>query len=50
MQIDNTTEVRVDDLKSYAFLWYEKNAARIRSLLDGVNAAREQHGPNDDTS
>lgn len=40
MQIDNTTEVRVEDLKSYAFLWYEEFADDIRSLLDGVKAAR----------
>jgi len=40
MQIDNTTEVRVEDLKSYAFLWYEQFAGEIRDLLDGVGAAR----------
>jgi patatin-like phospholipase/acyl hydrolase len=43
MQIDNTTAVRVDDLKSYAFLWYEKFAGDLRTLLDGVAAARKQH-------
>ena len=42
MQIDNTTEVRVDDLKSYAFLWYEKYVVEIRALLDGVEAARDR--------
>ncbi len=40
MQIDNTSEVRVEDLKSYAFLWYEKFVVEIRALLDGVRAAR----------
>ncbi len=40
MQIDNTTDVRVEDLKSYAFLWYEKFMPDIRSLLDGVREAR----------
>ncbi len=40
MQIDNTTDVRVEDLKSYAFLWYEKFMPEIRSLLDGVREAR----------
>ena len=42
MQIDNTTEVRVDDLKSYAFLWFEQFVAEIRALLDGVHAARAE--------
>lgn len=42
MQIDNTTEVRVDDLKSYAFLWYEKSVVEIRALLDGVKTARDR--------
>ena len=42
MQIDNTTEVRVDDLKSYAFLWFEQFVAEIRTLLDGVHAARAE--------
>ena len=42
MQIDNTTEVRVDDLKSYAFLWFEQYVGDIRALLDGIHAARDQ--------
>ena len=42
MQIDNTTDVRVDDLKSYAFLWYEKYVVEIRALLDGVDTARDR--------
>jgi patatin-like phospholipase/acyl hydrolase len=42
MQIDNTTEVRVEDLKSYAFLWFEQFIVEIRELLDGVARAREE--------
>jgi patatin-like phospholipase/acyl hydrolase len=40
MQIDNTTEVRVEDLKSYAFLWFEEFIGEIRALVDGIRAAR----------
>jgi patatin-like phospholipase/acyl hydrolase len=40
MQIDNTTEVRVEDLKSYAFLWFEEFVPEIRTLMDGVREAR----------
>ena len=40
MQIDNTSEVRVDDLKSYAFLWFEQFVVEIRALVDGVRDAR----------
>ncbi|MGB5257939.1 MAG: patatin-like phospholipase family protein [Woeseiaceae bacterium] len=40
MQIDNTTDVRVEDLKSYAFLWYERFMSEIRTLLDRVREAR----------
>ena len=40
MQIDNTTEVRVDDLKSYAFLWFEEFVVEIRELLQGARDAR----------
>jgi patatin-like phospholipase/acyl hydrolase len=43
MQIDNTSEVRVEDLKSYAFLWYEKFAIDIRAILAGVTEARARH-------
>lgn len=42
MQIDNTAEVRVQDLKSYAFLWFEEYVEEIRALLEGVREAREQ--------
>ncbi len=43
MQIDNTTEVRVEDLKSFAFLWFEDSVVEIRELLDGVTAARNEY-------
>ena len=42
MQIDNTSEVRVEDLKSYAFLWFEEFILEIRALLNGVREARAQ--------
>lgn len=42
MQIDNTSEVRVEDLKSYAFLWFEQFLDDIRALLEGVRGARAQ--------
>ncbi len=40
MQIDNTSEVRVEDLKSYAFLWFEEFVVETRALLDGIRTAR----------
>ncbi|MFK7831211.1 MAG: patatin-like phospholipase family protein [Congregibacter sp.] len=40
MQLDNTTEERIDDLKSYAFAWFEESAADFRRLLAEVEAAR----------
>jgi patatin-like phospholipase/acyl hydrolase len=43
MQIDNTSQVRVEDLKSYAFLWYEKFAADSRDIFEGVSQARAEH-------
>lgn len=43
MQIDNTNETRVEDLKSYAFLWFEEYAADIRALLDGAREARRAY-------
>jgi patatin-like phospholipase/acyl hydrolase len=42
MQIDNTTDTRVEDLKSYAFLWFEHFVDDIRALLQGVRDARAQ--------
>ena len=43
MQIDNTSPVRVEDLKSYAFLWYEEFIVDIRALLGGVHEARARY-------
>ena len=40
MQIDNTTNIRVEDLKSYAFLWYEEFMDEFHVLLNGVQEAR----------
>jgi len=40
MQIDNTSEIRVEDLKSYAFLWFEEFITEFRALLGGVHEAR----------
>ena len=42
MQIDNTTDTRVEDLKSYAFLWFEQFVEEFRALLQGVREARAQ--------
>lgn len=50
MQLDNTTETRLNDLKSYAFLWYEENAGAFRKLLAGVQHARRQHAKSTETS
>jgi patatin-like phospholipase/acyl hydrolase len=38
LQLDNTDEIRIADLESYAFLWYEKHVARVREILDGAAA------------
>lgn len=43
MQLDNTTQTRLNDLKSYAFLWYEEHADAFRKLLSGIHDARQQH-------
>lgn len=43
MQLDNTTETRLNDLRSYAYLWYEDNARRFRDLIDSVRASRLAH-------
>ena len=43
MQIDNTSEVRVEDLRSYAFLWFEQFAPRVKALLENVHEARRLH-------
>ena len=43
MQIDNTSEVRVEDLRSYAFLWFEEFAPQVKTFLNNVNEARRIH-------
>jgi predicted acylesterase/phospholipase RssA len=43
MQVDNTTEVRVEDLRSYALLWLEQFAEQVEQLLAGVHEARTLH-------
>jgi patatin-like phospholipase/acyl hydrolase len=43
MQIDNTSEAMVEDLRSYAFLWFEEFAPQVHTLLEGVRKARRQH-------
>jgi patatin-like phospholipase/acyl hydrolase len=43
MQTDNTSKVRVEDLRSYAFLWYEEFAADMRAILKGVTEARAEY-------
>lgn len=52
MQLDNTTESRIEDLKSYAFEWFEEHAERVVSLVASARAAREKHdkATHDDTS
>ncbi len=40
MQLDNTTDTRVSDLRSYAFLWFESSLEPMRKLLAAVAAAR----------
>lgn len=46
MQLDNTSETRVSDLRSYAFLWYEQTLESLRSLLYRFDAARSEYGDN----
>jgi len=42
MQLDNTSEVRIDDLQSYAFQWFERTQEPLRVLIDRVAQAKEQ--------
>ena len=41
MQLDNTDEARIEDLRSYAFLWYEQYADDFMRIIDGVRTARQ---------
>lgn len=43
LQLDNTDPVRLEDLKSYAFLWYEEHAPAFRSLIARFRQAVERH-------
>jgi hypothetical protein len=43
MQLDNTSEARIADLKSYAFLWYEENLEAFLALMQGVRQERAAH-------
>ena len=36
LQLDNTQEVRIADLESYAFLWYEEFGRSVRAIVDAV--------------
>lgn len=43
MQLDNTSETRVSDFESHAFLWFEKFLPRVRDLVARVELARRVH-------
>lgn len=43
MQLDNTRETRVADLRSYAFLWFEEHLPALMGLLERWQAARAEH-------
>jgi patatin-like phospholipase/acyl hydrolase len=43
LQLDNTDKTRLEDLKSYAFLWYEDSAPAFRDLIGGFRNARKAH-------
>jgi predicted acylesterase/phospholipase RssA len=47
MQIDNTSEIRVEDLRSYAFLWFEEFSEQVDRLLEGVRKAKKEHADGD---
>ncbi|TNF91105.1 MAG: hypothetical protein EP301_00100 [Gammaproteobacteria bacterium] len=42
MQLDNTSETRVADLQSYAFLWFEEHIGRVQQLLADCEVARRR--------
>ena len=50
MEMDNTSEVRVEDLKSYAFLWFEQFVVEVHTLLDGVRDARARFAQTDQST
>ena len=43
MQLDNTSETRVEDLKSYAFAWFEESADKVVKLLEGAKQAKADY-------
>lgn len=43
MQLDNTSATRVEDLKSYAFAWFEESADEVLKLLEGAKQAKADH-------
>jgi patatin-like phospholipase/acyl hydrolase len=47
MQLDNTSDVRVADLQSYSFLWFEEAAGDLEKLVEKVKIARERWTAND---
>ncbi|EED31765.1 phospholipase, patatin family [gamma proteobacterium NOR5-3] len=50
MQLDNTSEARIEDLKSYAFAWYEEHLEDFQELLKGVREARDAHARSQSTA
>ena len=44
MQLDNTEDARIEDLRSYAFLWFESALDPLERLLAGVAQARSDYG------
>jgi predicted acylesterase/phospholipase RssA len=42
MQLDNTTDVRVSDLQSYSFLWFEESLPQLEKLVGDVEKARSE--------
>jgi hypothetical protein len=40
MQLDNTTPARVEDLRSYAFMWFEESLPALRDMLAALDRAR----------
>lgn len=44
MSLDNTSEVRVEDLKDYAFQWYEQAQAPLRKLIERVAETKASAG------
>jgi len=43
MQLDNTSEARVMDLRSYAYSWFEEGIETIEALIKRVVQAREAY-------